>query len=170
MYFCNVKMKRTMGKIKIEAYKGLKIVDGFLKRRSLANEAGFKEAVLLMKMKKTKNQFGTEYRLTEENVIKLNSSLMLIGERVQNSIIKYSENREDIINQLKILSKDLDMPYIYKHKLNKSASWFANRMRLNNNFTSFSEKDIVKINCVLWEIAAFLQNVELTLNENKQND
>ena len=152
-----------MEKIEVEAHKGLKIVNVFLKWNALAREAGMKPNILFLKMSRAKNQYGDEYKITEENVDMLNFALPVIGERLQKHLIEYTTDRTKITDQLKLLSKDVDMPYIYRDKLQKKQSWFANRMRPEGS-ASFTEKDIVKINSIIWEISTYLLNIKLTLN------
>lgn len=157
-----------MGKILVEAYNGLTLINTFLKRSALAKESGMGVSVLMQKAERLQNQYGDTYKLTESDVGKLNAAIERIGEKLSNVVVDYTTDREVLAGQIKALEAYIRMPYIYKERLGKTQSWFANRMKANSpaGNTSFKPEFIMEINLIVKELAGTMLAMELTLIRN----
>lgn len=158
-------MENIQERIKIEVYQGLPIIQEMIKDLAITREMG--EVITWLNQRQNKRVIRNfEYSFTATDVIKLNEAIWRIGVRLSTIRVENSENRQDVINQIKEKLSELWLPYIYATKMGKKPYWWNDRMKnseTKGNKSSFSAEDILKINLAIAEIAARLLSVELVV-------
>ena len=152
-------------KIQIDVYKGLPMILEKVKGVALASVIG-KDSTWIYRKLDHYIINGCEHRFFEHDINLLNSALPFLGDEILSQIIKYSADREDVIHQIRELSKIISMPYVYRNVLNKKDQWFRCRLlarKPGGKVSSFKEDDILRINMAAMQIANELKSIELTL-------
>ncbi len=158
-------MENNQERIKIEVYQGLPIIQEMIKDLAITREMG--EVITWLNQRQNKRVIRNfEYSFTATDVAKLNAAIWKIGVRLSAIRVEYSENRQDVINQIKEKLSELWLPYIYANKMGKKPYWWNDRMKnseTKGNKSSFSFDDILRINLAIAEIAARLLTIELVV-------
>lgn len=95
----------------------------------------------------------------------VNDGLYRMGQAIMQSLIEYSEDRDELNRQVKQLAKLVPMAYIYHDNMKKSEDWYKDRLRPTKpkyNMT-FTKLDIMCFNYMARQIAAELMSVEMVL-------
>lgn len=154
-----------MGKLQINIEKGLPIVQEMVKTVIISNIIGKSSGWIYYRQ----NHYiikGKIYEFVQSDVDAINEAITLIGERLKENMITYSDNREEVIRQVKEVSAIVKSAYIYDERLGKNKMWWDNRIKkvskkgLNS---SFSADDVLNINLVVMDIANKLLGIEFTL-------
>lgn len=143
----------------------LPIVQQMITTVSLASEIG--KASSWIHNKQNHNVInGKEQAFTAGDVELINTAMCAIGKKLSASVIVYSENREDVIEQLRSIFISVRTRYVFCIRMGKSYTWGRIRMYStsgNGNNCSFSPADILAINVAIIEIANFLLSTEMAL-------
>ena len=152
-------------KLQINVYKGLPIILEKVKSVALSAVTGKSNA--WMKHKLSHNLVnGKPAEFKQIDIELINKCLPILGEEILSSLVDFSENREDVITQIKELGNYIRMPYIYKDVMKKTKIWYDGRMLIRKGVgrdTSFKEDDILAINMAAMQIANELKSVEFIL-------
>lgn len=147
-------------KIKINVYRGLDIIEDMIKTTAICREAGKDSKWLYPKrIKRTINQAQLDI---------INFAIWRIANRLASLKIKYTDDRQYVIDQINEKLDDVRMPYIYVERMAKNRMWYVNRMRNLQekvNAVSFTEEEIMEINLITAEIAARLLSIELVCDD-----
>lgn len=152
-------------KIQINIYKGLPMVVEKVKLVALAAVTGKSCQWIFQKMNHSIVN-GKESEFVERDLPLINNALVLLGDEIAQSLVVFSDNRADVISQVKLLGGLVSIPYIYTEHLKVSKSWFTNRTKASDGgfrVSSFKEDDILKINMAAMQIANELRSIEFTL-------
>ena len=152
-------------KIQINIYKGLPMVLEKVKLVALAAVTGKSAPWMLQKMNRMKVS-TKESEFVPEDLPLINNALVMLGDEIAQSLVVYSDNRSEVVSQIKALNGLVFMPYIYTEHLKVSKSWFTNRTKACTDgfrVVSFKEDDIFKINMAAMRIANELRSIEFTL-------
>lgn len=161
-------MENNQNRLKIEVYQGLPIIQEMIKDLAITKEMGQSSNWINQRQFKRMTRNFT-FEFTPNDVAKLNAALWRIGERLGGVRIEYSEIRQDVIDQIKALSADIWLPYIYDKKIVVKKCWWDNRMKrteAKGTKANFTMEDVLKINLAVAEIAARLLSIELYVAEN----
>ena len=96
----------------------------------------------------------------------INNAMYLLGNEISAHLVEYNADREDVIRQVKELSKIIVMSYIYTNALKQKESWYKCRMlarKPGGKATSFKEEHILQINMAAMQIANELRSIEFVL-------
>lgn len=152
-------------KIQINVYKGLPMVLDKIKAVALAAVLGKSGFWLHGKMKHS-NVRGFVQEFKESDLELVNNGLQVLGDEISQCMVKYSEDREGVIEQIKVLSNYINMPYIYNKVMGKERQWYNTRMLARvpgRKVCVFKEDDILKINMAAMQITNELRSIEFTL-------
>lgn len=154
-----------MEKLRIKIEKGLPIVQEMVKTVIISNKIGKSSGWIYYRQKHYVLK-DKRYEFVQTDIDAINEAIISIGKRLKEMVIKYSENREEVIRQVRAVSEIVKMAYIYNKKLGKKKDWWDNRMRnvpKSGLCSSFSGDDILNINLAVMEIANKLLAIEFTL-------
>ena len=152
-------------KIQINIYKGLPMVLEKIKSVALSAVIGKSNAWMNNKM----NRYilnGKVSEFTEPDIPLINNALQLLGDEIAQSIVRYSDDREAVILQVKQLATVICMPYIYETVMGKGRQWYNSRVLARvpgRKVCVFKEDDILKINMAAMQIANELRSIEFIL-------
>lgn len=152
-------------KLQIDIYKGLPMILEKVKGVALVAVVGKSNAWIYNKLNHAVKR-GSEQRFNEEDLLLINSGLENLGNEILQSLVVYSADRDEVIAQMKELSKFVSIPYIYTEVLKVKRHWFDSRMRCRSKegkACSFKEDDILRINMAAMQIANELKSIELVL-------
>lgn len=152
-------------RIKLEVYQGLPIVQEMIKDLAITKEMGENVAWLDRRQNRRMSR-NFQFTFTENDVAKLNAAIWRIGERLAATTIEYSENRQEVINQIKEKLSPIFLSFICTNKLQKSIHWWNNRLKnseAKGTKADFCSEDILKINLAVAEIAARLLSIEFII-------
>lgn len=152
-------------KLQVNVYKGLPMVLEKVKSVALSAVIGKSNAWLNLKLNHNEVK-GREQEFYPQDLPLLNDGLVRLGDEILNSLVVYSGNREQVVEQMKTLAKMICMPYIYGEVLKKPRIWYANRTCKRSSegkASSFSEDDVLRINMAAMQIANELKSIELVL-------
>ena len=152
-------------KIKIDVYKGFPMVLEKIKCVAFAAVVGKSESWIRQKLTQ-RDMRGFIQGFKEEDILLVNRGLQLLGEEISQSMVEFTEDREDVIRQVKELSNYICMPYLYGEILGKKPSWYKPRMLARvpgRKVCVFKEDDILAINMAAMQIANELKSIEFVL-------
>lgn len=150
-------------KIKINIYTALPDILVKVKGVALTATIGKTSAWMSQKLKRMVVK-GAAKEFVQADVDTLNLALARLSEELATKRIVYTDNRDEVIEQVKEVAKIVSMPYIYMDVLKKNKFWYTNRIAATRKMnSSFSEDDILQINLAVLGIANHLKIVELTL-------
>ena len=110
--------------------------------------------------------YGKQQLFTEDDIRLLNSALPEIGKQILSSVIVYTDNRDEMSQQMRTLFAILRSYYVFCEKMGKTKSWYQNRISKKQEGTkraSFSSSDVLAVNTIALEIANTLLPIEFTL-------
>lgn len=154
-----------MEKLQINIEKGLPIVQEMVKTVIISNIIGKSSGWIYYRQ----NHYilkGKVYEFVQLDVDAINEAIRVIGERLKGKMITYSDDREDVIRQVKEVSAIAKSAYIYGGRLGKNKMWWNNRIKKvskNGLNSSFSSDDVLNINLIVMDIANKLLGIEFTL-------
>ena len=155
----------TTPKTQVHIYEGLPIILEKVKSVALSAVTGKTNA--WMKLKLARNIVnGKPAEFKQIDIELINKCLPILGDEILSSLVDFSENREEVIIQIKELGNYIRMPYIYKGVMKKSKVWYDGRMLIRKGAgrdTSFKEDDILAINMTAMQIAYELKSTEFIL-------
>ena len=156
-------------KIEIPVNEALLMLAEMIKLKYVTDELGRSSGWIYQKMHY--KQVKTRSKgFNESDISSLNEVFERIGEKLLRTQISefpnwdddtYSEG-ETIPEQLKSLSKVINMSYIYVGKLGKDANWFSQRIATPDKYR-FKEEHIMLINLAILEIGKKLLSIKVTL-------
>lgn len=152
-------------KIQINIYKGLPMVLDKVKAVALAAVIGKKSSWINNKLCHYV-MGGYSQQFLEQDITLLNNGLQVLGEEISQHMVQYVDNRDEVIRQVKELSKYICMPYLYREILKEKDTWYKPRMLARvpgRKVCVFKEDDILRINMAAMQIANELKSIELTL-------
>lgn len=152
-------------KLKINIYKGLPMIMEKINTVALAAVVGKSNSWFYHKLNHNVIK-GKAKEFIEDDLPLINSGLAALGSEITSSLVVYSTDREEVINQIKELRKLVSMPYIYTEVLKVKKSWIESRMKVRSKegkACSFKEDDILRINMAAMQIANELKSIELQL-------
>lgn len=152
-------------KIQINIYKGLPMVLEKIKAVALCAVIGKCNSWLKHKQIHYVIK-GRAQEFVPSDLELINNGIQMLGEEIANNLVVFSENREDVIKQVKILDSYVSMPYVYQDVMKKTRSWFSNRMKrrsIEGKACSFKEDEILTINMSAMQIANELKSIEFIL-------
>lgn len=156
-------------KIEIPVNEALPMLAEMIKLKYVTDELGKSYSWIYQKMH-YKHLKTTSKGFNESDINSLNEVFERIGEKLLRTQISefpnwdddtYSEG-ETIPEQLKSLSKVINMPYIYVGKFGKSKIWFSNRISDPKRYR-FKEEHIMLINLAILEIGKKLLSIKVIL-------
>lgn len=154
-----------MNQIEIEIHKAIPLIEEMIKPIALAGEVG-RSSAWYVNLKNGNRANGIVYAFRHGDIDLINESLQRIGNRLLETRITHSPDRIAVIEQIKRLSKTVQMKYIYEHEMGKSRNWFFNRTkkRMKNQIPpTFSSDDVTAINLTIVNIANKLLSMKTTL-------
>lgn len=154
-----------MEKYKVQVNDAIAMVHEMVKMVALAAEIG-RDSSWIHNKYSGNIIAGKKKEFTQPDIDLINKGIQQIGERLLETNIEYSVEREAVIEQVRKVAETICMPYIYLNKLGKTKSWYFNRIKYIPATTarsSFKEKDILLINMCIREIAVKLLSIEVTL-------
>lgn len=149
----------------INVYEGLDAILEKIKTVALTTAIGKSEAWVRQKLTK-RDVRGFIQGFKDVDIELVNVGLQTISKEISQSMIKFDDNRERVIEQVKVLSNYINMPYIYNEVLGKGAYWYKPRMLARvpgRKVCVFKEDDIHAINKAAMQIANELKSTELIL-------
>ena len=156
-------------KIEIPVNEALPMLAEMIKLKYVTDELGRSSGWIYQKMHY--KQVKTRSKgFNESDISSLNEVFERIGEKLLRTQISefpnwdddtYSEG-ETIPEQLKSLSKVINMSYIYVGKLGKDTDWFSCRISTPKRYR-FNEEHIMLINLAILEIGKKLLSIKVTL-------
>lgn len=152
-------------KLQVNVYKGLPMVLKKVKSVALSAVIGKSNGWLNLKLGRYEVK-GRKQEFYEQDILLLNDGLIRLSDEILNCLVVYSNEREQVVGQMKTLAKIVCMPYIYGEVLKKPRLWYANRTCKRSSegkASSFSEDDVLRINMAAMQIANELKSIELTL-------
>lgn len=158
-------IKSMNGKLCINVYKGLEMVLAKINKVALAAVIGRESSWIGNKYHHNIIK-GNVQEFVESDLALLNEGLEILGNEIQCSLITYSDDREQVIEQIKELRKMVFMPYIYLEVMKVKKTWFDSRMKPRKpggKVCSFKEDDVLKINMAAMQIANELKSIEFVL-------
>lgn len=169
IYLCRQEEKKeeeSMNeKIQINIYKGLPIVLEKIKTVAFAAVIGKSEAWVRQKLTQ-RDMRGFVQGFKEADIDLINNGLQMLGEEISQCMVKFDDDREGVIEQIRVLSNYISMPYIYNKVMGKPRLWYASRMLARapgRKVSTFKEDDILQINMAAMQIANELKSIELVL-------
>lgn len=156
-------------KIEIPVNEALPMLAEMIKLKYVTDELGRSSGWIYQKMH-YKQVKTTSKGFNESDISSLNEVFERIGEKLLRTQISefpnwdddtYSEG-ETIPEQLKSLSKVINMSYIYVGKLGKDTDWFSCRISTPKRYR-FNEEHIMLINLGILEIGKKLLSIKVTL-------
>lgn len=154
-----------MGKLQINIEKGLPMVQKMVKTVIISNIIGKNSGWIYYRQ----NHYIIKRKVHEfvqSDVDAINEAITVIGEQLKEKMITYSDNREEVIRQVKEVSTIVKSAYIYGERLGKNRMWWENRLKKvskNGLCSSFSADDVLNINLAVMDIANKLLGIEFTL-------
>ena len=153
-------------KIQICAEKALTIIQKMVKTIAITREMGVSDAWIANKQNHNIIlASGEEFGFAKQDMKKINDALHSIGERLLHTQIRYSNDRDAVISQIKDVLSVVKSSYIYD-TLGKKKRWFESRLAKPSpagKKSSFSEDDITNINLIIKGIAINVLSIEVTL-------
>lgn len=152
-------------KLQINIYKGLPMILEKVKAVALAAVIGKYSSWLKHKQVHYVIK-GKAQEFVSSDLALINNGLQMLGEEIASNLVAYNEDREVVIQQMKVLDQYVSMPYIYIDVLKKNRAWYAHRMSKRTpegKACSFKEDDVLQINMAAMQIANELKSIELTL-------
>ena len=152
-------------KKQINIYEGLPVILEKVKGVALAAVIGKSDSWIRQKLTK-RNMRGFIQGFKGDDIFLVNNGLQLLGAEISQSMVEFTENRENIIGQVKVLSNYICMPYLYGEILSKKASWYKPRMLARvpgRKVCTFKEDEIHQINMAAMQIANELKSIEFVL-------
>ena len=156
-------------KIEIPVNEALPMLAEMIKLKYVTDELGRSSGWIYQKMHY--KQVKTRSKgFNESDISSLNEVFERIGEKLLRTQISefpnwdddtYSEG-ETIPEQLKSLSKVINMSYIYVGKMGKDTDWFSCRISTPKRYR-FNEEHIMLINLGILEIGKKLLSIKVTL-------
>ena len=156
-------------KIEIPVNEALPMLAEMIKLKYVTDELGRSSGWIYQKMHY--KQVKTRSKgFNESDISSLNEVFERIGEKLLRTQISefpnwdddtYSEG-ETIPEQLKSLSKVINMSYIYVGKMGKDTDWFSCRISTPKRYR-FKEEHIMLINLAILEIGKKLLSIKVTL-------
>lgn len=169
IYLCRKEEKKeeeSMNeKIQINIYKGLPMVLEKIKTVAFAAVIGKSEAWVRQKLTQ-RDMRGFVQGFKEVDIDLINNGLQMLGEEISQCMVKFDDDREGVIEQIRVLSNYISMPYIYNKVMGKPRLWYASRMLARvpgRKVSTFKEDDILKINMSAMQIANELRSIEFTI-------
>lgn len=168
VYLCRELKKKEESmneKIQINIYKGLPMVLEKVKSVALSAVIGKSNAWLNIKLNHNIIK-GKEQEFVLSDLPLINNALQMLGEEISQNMVKFSEDRDEVIRQIKELANYICMPYIYIGIMKQTKPWYDGRMlvsRQGRRMISFKEDDILQINMAAMQIANELRSIEFTL-------
>lgn len=152
-------------KLQINVYKGLPIVLEKVKSVALSAVIGKSNAWLNQKLTHciVKGRVAEFY---PQDLPLLNEGIGRLGDEILSSLVVYSSDREQVVEQMKALAKMVSMPYIYGDVMKKQRFWYTARTQRCSpgcRVCSFSEDDVLTINMNAMRIASELKSLEFIL-------
>lgn len=152
-------------KLQINVYKGLPMLLGKIKVVSIAAVIGKSDTWIHMKMRHNEVK-GKSLKFVQSDLDLINISMPVLGDEILQSLVVYSPDRENVIPQIRELSKLVSMQYICMDVMGKKKRWYDTRMAkrtVEGKASSFKEEDVLQINMAAMNIANELKNIEFTL-------
>lgn len=152
-------------KLQINVYKGLPIVLEKIKTVALAAVIGKGGSWINNKFRHNEIK-GKAQEFVPSDLTLINNGLQMLGDEICQNMVQFSANREEVIEQIKVLSNYISMPYIYNKVMGKPRLWYSSRMldrAPGRKVCVFKEDDILQINMAAMQIANELKSIELTL-------
>lgn len=143
-------------RIKIGVHMGLPIVLEMLTTIGLRNAIGG-ECKWLMAKERRDN-------LKPWQIEKLNEAMWSIAETLSETLIRYSDERQSVIDQVKNALKPVKTNYVYERCMKHDTRWWTYRTRAlhgNGYGYSFTEQEVFQINLAVKEISSRLLSMEL---------
>lgn len=168
VYLCGEMKKKEESmneKIQINIYKGLPMVLEKVKSVALSAVIGKSNAWLNIKLNHNIVK-GKEQEFVLSDLPLINNALQMLGEEISQNMVKFSEDRDEVIRQIKELANYICMPYIYIGIMKQTKPWYDGRMlvsRPGRRMISFKEDDILQINMAAMQIANELRSIEFIL-------
>ena len=154
-----------MDKLQIEVNKGMAMVAEMVKMKAFSEASGKQQSWWSCKMNHNiKN--GKECKFEESDLPCLNATLENLGSQLAEIQLVYTDNREEVVEQIRKLGTLVSMPYIYNNVMGKGRVWYKDRMRkslANGRPYYFKEEDILQMNIAIIDIANRLKNIEFVL-------
>ena len=94
----------------------------------------------------------------------MNCAMWGIADKLAEVHIEYSEDRQAVIDQIKLHLKPVKLKYIYEKHLGHDTQWWSFRTAKlygNGYGYSFTEDDVLRINLAIEDIVARLRRIEL---------
>lgn len=154
-----------MKKQQIPIAEGLPMIQEMVKSVAIAAELG-KTGPWIHNRKNHNTISGKELHFSEKDIADINSALCEIGKRLLSLVIIYSDDRDEVIAQMRNLSTIVRFTYIFCKKMGKSELWHRNRMSKKSSEgkrSSFSSADVLLVNKEVVEIANTLLSIELKM-------
>lgn len=152
-------------KLQIDIYKGLPIILEKIKTVALAAVIGKTDAWITIKLRHNLSN-GKPWEFIPEDIPLINNGINLLGQEISQNLIEFNSDREDVIEQVKVLDQYISMPYIYDTVMGKKRHWYAGRMvhrKPGRKVCTFKEDDILAINMAAMQIANELKSIEFVL-------
>lgn len=152
-------------KLQINVYKGLPIVLEKIKTVALAAVIGKGGSWINNKFRHNEIK-GKAQEFVQSDLILINNGLQMLGDEICQNMVQYSADREAVIEQIKVLSNYISMPYIYNKVMGKPRLWYSSRMldrAPGRKVCVFKEDDVLQINMAAMQIANELKSIEFIL-------
>lgn len=152
-------------KLQINIYKGLPIILEKVKSVALSAVMGMSNPWLNIKLNRHVVK-GKAREFVPSDLVLINNGLQTLGEEISQNMVQYSDDRDEVIRQIKVLASYICMPYIYIGVMKKTKTWYDGRMltsKPGRRMITFKEDDILQINMAAMQIANELKSIELTL-------
>lgn len=156
-------------KFKIPVRQGMQSLEGIIRLSFLCKVMGKSVGLIHDKIHGSTVR-GFELKFKQKDIDMINSALQEIGNRLLYSVLSKEPSHDprsytmgdNIVEQIKALSKVVCMPYIYRERMGKTITWFNNRQKKGAT-CYYDDEDILTMNMIVREIAYRLLSVELTL-------
>lgn len=159
--------KMETEKIKVPVKQGLPMIAEIVKLKYITDTLGKSSGWIYNKMNSEKTTTKSK-GFSQEDIDLLNTVFEEIGKELLSTRISHVEqddvlgSRQNIVQQIKELSKVVCMPYIYINKLGKNITWYKKRMSCPEKYR-FKDEEITLFNMSIVEIGNKLLSIELTL-------
>ena len=133
---------------------GCAMIQEMLNIRYLSDMCGVEYQRLSNGMSRT-IRHGNSVKLRQEEVDRMNEALLQIAEYIN----KVEITTEDTRAQMKVLSKQIKMPYLMMKVMGKSEAWMKRRMSQKpsvKEYKEFNEQDVNEINLALQQVSTKL--------------
>lgn len=152
-------------KMRVNIYRALPFIFPKIKVVALSAIMGKDNSWVNNRLANTPHAGRRVYHFYAADLPIVNRGLNLLGEEIMQNLIEYSEDRDEVIRQVKQLASLVNMPYIYRDTMKQPADWYKDRVRPTNPKynSTFTKLDIMCFNYVARQIAAELMSVEMVL-------